>query len=294
MKALEAAVETAVPVTQPFAARPLLTYFRVRAMPGTEEIEGLSYRRAIIGAAEAGVLTVDLSNAGTTGQVQASCAPGLGHTPESLRTLVTRLLDTDAPVHAIASVLERDSLLAPLVTGTPGLRIPGSVDPFELAVRAVLGQQVSVVAAKTFASKLAVEWGLPLPQPNETLRRAFPGPDRLVDAPIEKLGVTHTRATAIRYLASSILEERVQLRTGAGELAEADLLEIPGVGAWTASYVGLRGLANRDAIPTSDLGLRQALGGDALWTPRQVSERAAAWRPWRGYAAAYLWNTFLS
>lgn len=295
MKALDSvAAGMAVAVTRPFAGEPLLAYLRVRAMPGTEEVEGLLYRRVVVGPAGTGVLTVDLSNAEAAGQVQASCTPGLGHTPESLTGLVTRLFDADAPVDAIATVLERDRLLFPLVTATPGLRIPGTVDPFELAVRAVLGQQISVGAAATFATKLAVKWGLPLPQPNGRLRRAFPEPDHLADAPLEELGITRGRASAIRHLARSVQEGRIQLRPDGGEVPEATLLETPGIGPWTASYVALRGLANRDAIPTSDLGLRQALGGDTPWTPRQISQRAAAWRPWRGYAAAYLWNTFLS
>jgi AraC family transcriptional regulator of adaptative response / DNA-3-methyladenine glycosylase II len=282
-------------VTRPFAAEPLLAYLQARVMPGTEEAEGLIYRRVIVGLAGIGVLTVNLSDAAATGQVRASCTPGLGHTPESLTTLVTRLLDADARVDAIAAVLECDRLLLPLTTATPGLRIPGTVDPFELAVRAVLGQQISVAAAATFATKLAIRWGQPLSQPNGTLRRSFPDPDHLAEAPLEELGVTRGRATAIRHLARSVLDGRIQLKAGGCyENLEATLLETPGIGPWTASYVALRGLGNRDAIPTSDLGLRQALGGDSPWTPRQVRERAAAWRPWRGYAAAYLWNTYLS
>lgn len=294
MRALDSAtVEVAVIVTQPFAAKPLLAYLGVRAMPGTEEVEGLVYRRAIIGPAGVGVLTVDLSDTATTGQVQASCTPALGHTPQSLTTLVTRLLDADAPVDAIIARLERDRLLLPLVTDTPGVRIPGTVSPFELAVRAVLGQQVSVAAASTFAGKIAREWGPPLQQPAGTLRRAFPGPDRLTDAALEDLGVTRGRAAAIRHLAYSVQVGRMRLQPGGGEHTEAALLEIPGVGPWTASYIGLRGLGNRDAIPTSDLGLRQVLGNGTPWSPSQVAERSAAWRPWRGYAASYLWSKFL-
>jgi AraC family transcriptional regulator, regulatory protein of adaptative response / DNA-3-methyladenine glycosylase II len=297
MRALDsAAVEAAVAVTRPFAAEPLLAYLGVRAMPGTEEVEGLVYRRAIVGPAGAGVgvLTVDLSNAAATGRVRTSCMPALGHTPQSLTALVTRLLDADAPVDAIAAVLERDRLLLPLVADTPGMRIPGAVGPFELAVRAVLGQQVSVAAASTFAGKIAREWGLPLQQPAGMLRRAFPGPDRLAEAPLEDLGVARGRAAAIRHLACSVQAGRMQLQPGGGERAEAALLEVPGIGPWTASYIGLRGLGNRDAIPTSDLGLRQVLGNGTPWTPSQVTERSAPWRPWRGYAASYLWSTFLS
>ncbi len=290
------ALEATVAVTQPFAAAPLLAYLGVRALAGVEEVDGRIYRRVFLAGGEPAVLTVDLSGTETTGAIRASCTPGHSHTRESLASLVRRLVDADAPVESIGSVLAGDPLLTPLVRSMSGLRIPGTVEPFELAVRAILGQQVSVAAASTFAARLAETWGPPLPLPTPSLCRAFPDPEHLAEAPLERIGVTKGRAAAIRHLARAVVGEDLSLHPSNEEVAatEAKLLAIPGIGPWTVGYVALRGLGNRDAIPLGDLGLRQALGGEVTWSASQITERAERWRPWRGYAAALLWSTYLT
>lgn len=290
------AVQVTIRATRPFATVPLLAYLGVRAVAGVETVEQRLYRRVILSGGEAAVLTVDLSTTESDGTIRASCTPQLGYAPKSLISLVTKLVDADAPAERASYALEEDPLLAPMVRSTPGLRIPGTVSPFELAVRAILGQQVSVAAASTFAAKLARAWGQTLSWPSEGLYRAFPSPDRLANAPIESVGVPKGRAAAIRHLARLVVAGNIGAHRGGEDIAgvtEAELLEIPGIGPWTASYVGLRGLGNRDAIPISDLGLRQALGDENPWSARQVAERAERWRPWRGYAAAHLWSTYL-
>jgi AraC family transcriptional regulator of adaptative response / DNA-3-methyladenine glycosylase II len=284
-----------IEVTRPFAVTPLLAYLGARAINGVEQVTAATYRRVILSGGEPGVLTVDLSSTVADGQVRISCVPALAHTPDSLVRLATKLLDAKAPVDLINPTLTRDSVLAPLVRRNPGLRIPGTVAPFELAARAILGQQVSVSAASTFAAKLAANWGSPLQRPAEGLCRAFPDADFLVDAPMESVGVTRGRATAIRSLARAVLEGSLSLDIDSGglEAAEASLLTIPGIGPWTVGYIALRGLGDRDAIPASDLGLRQALGAEAIMSAVHVAERAESWRPWRGYGAVHLWSTYL-
>ena len=210
-------------------------------------------------------------------------------------SLAAALLDLNAPVQEIATSLEAEPKLAPLVRRWPGVRIPGTVDPFELSVRAVLGQQISVAGASRLASRVAERWGASLGAPSVRARHSFPGPAELLDAELESVGISQVRATAIRELAACSMSGTIDLLAGPKFSADAEekLLTIRGIGPWTASYIGLRALGNRDAIPTSDLGLRQALGGNNPCTPHQVTKHAAAWRPWRGYAAMYLWGTYL-
>jgi len=289
-------VEVTVGVTRPFATAPLLGYLGVRAVAGVEEVKGKVYRRIVALEGNPTLLTIDLSTTETDSTIRASCTPRRKYARESLGALVTRVVDGDAPVDRINATLGADPLLAPLVKRTPGMRIPGAVDPFELAVRAILGQQVSVGAASTFAAKITAAWGAPLARPLGTLCRAFPGPAKLAHAPMEKVGVTKGRASAIRHLARATVAGDLQLHPGGEDVThalETALVKIPGIGPWTAGYVALRGLGDRDAIPTSDLGLRQALGNENPWSARQVAERAERWRPWRGYAAAHLWSTYL-
>jgi AraC family transcriptional regulator of adaptative response / DNA-3-methyladenine glycosylase II len=230
------------------------------------------------------------------------------------------LFDLDADPIAVAEVLRADPALRPLVDARPGLRVPGSADGFELAVRAVLGQQVSVAAARTFAGRLVRRFGEPL-TPDERKNAAdahgstpeltsdqtpsgadqpagwwlFPTARRLADAGVDELraiGLTSRRATTLRQLARAATEGTLTLDRGADRAAEtAALLALPGIGAWTAAYVGLRALGDPDAFPASDLGLRRAAAALGLPAePAELTAHAERWRPWRGYAALHLWS----
>ncbi|MFP5373295.1 MAG: DNA-3-methyladenine glycosylase family protein, partial [Gammaproteobacteria bacterium] len=207
---------------------------------------------------------------------------------------VRRMFDLDADPQAIAAALGGDPHLRPLLRRRPGLRIPSGWDGFEMAVRAVVGQQVGVPAARTVTARIAERFGEPLPRALAAhgFTRLFPTPQALVDADLAGIGLTRARATTLRTIAAALLDGRVDFR------AEATLDDFvarwsapPGIGAWTAQYLALRALGHPDAFPAEDLVLRQALPGDgSRLAARALRERAQAWRPWRGYAVVHLWR----
>jgi len=203
----------------------------------------------------------------------------------------------DADPAAIAAHLQTDARLAKVIMARPGLRVAGAWDGYELAVRAILGQQVSVRAATTLIGRVATAFGEPLPaslQAPATLQRLFPSPRVLAQAPLERCGITRARAAAIRTLAAAVANGELALdgsRAGESEVLE----QLPGIGPWTANYVALRALREPDAFPATDLGLRRAFARLSDSGSRPVSavaltRAAEAWRPWRGYAALHLWT----
>lgn len=237
----------------------LLGFLAPRALPGIEEVTGNAYRRTREG------MEARLGEGGVR------VTGGLPGTPDRLRSL----LDLDLDPGPVAQTLCRDPLLGGLVRRRPGVRVPGAFDGFEVAVRAVLGQQVSVPGATTLAGRLIRTWG------------GFPSPAELAEADLTGVGLTRARAEALRGLARAVAAGSVRLEPGADPAA---LLEIPGIGPWTAAYIAMRALRDRDAIPLSDLGLRRALerlGADAR--PAAVAAEAERWRPYRAYAAMHLW-----
>jgi AraC family transcriptional regulator of adaptative response / DNA-3-methyladenine glycosylase II len=216
------------------------------------------------------------------------------------------LLDCDADPQAIDAALARDPLLAACVRRRPGLRVPGAVDGFELAVRAILGQQVSVAGARTLAGRLVVRCGLPLAVPDGALTHAFPSAVDLATAGLDGLGLTGARIRALHALAEAVAAGRIALdppaltpdataltsdATAARSAAVcAALVELPGIGPWTAAYVAMRALRDADAFPATDLGVRNAFMRAGLPAdPRSIESRAQAWRPWRAYAVLHLW-----
>jgi AraC family transcriptional regulator of adaptative response / DNA-3-methyladenine glycosylase II len=199
-------------------------------------------------------------------------------------------LDLDAEPAAVAEVLGQDPALAPLVAAHPGLRVPGAVDGFEMAVRAIIGQRISVSGATTITRRLVAALGEPLATPDGGLTRRFPTPERLAEADLGDLGVTRTRVTALRALARAVVKGDVELNRGADrDRTAAGLLALPGVGPWTVAYVAMRALGDPDAFPATDLGLLHALRAHGL--PTDISDRAERWRPWRAYAILHLWTS---
>jgi 3-methyladenine DNA glycosylase/8-oxoguanine DNA glycosylase len=191
-------------------------------------------------------------------------------------------------------VLGRDPLLAPLVAARPGLRVPGTWDPFELSVRAILGQQVSVRGARTLAGRLVAAFGRPLPGGGaDGLTHLFPAPAALAAADLSGIGIPVARAAAIRTLAAAVSMGRIELTAARGlEDFETRLCALPGIGPWTAQYVALRAFGEPDAFPAGDLGLRRAL--EAARVPAGAAalrERALSWSPFRAYATLHLWNS---
>ena len=174
---------------------------------------------------------------------------------------------------------------------TPGIRLPGTVDGFELAVRAVLGQQVSIAAARTFAGRLVVRLGTPLHRGAGRISHLFPTPEQLAEGSLDGLGLTSARVETIRMLGELVALEKLDL-TGSADLGDTlqVLGDVPGVGAWTRAYIAMRALRDPDAFPATDLGVRR--GFETLGLPSRVPAiraRADRWRPWRAYAVMHLW-----
>ncbi|GHO56920.1 DNA-3-methyladenine glycosylase 2 [Ktedonobacter robiniae] len=278
----------------PYAFGPLLTYLERRALPGVEEIVNGVYRRTIHLARSQGLLELEPQPAIHAVAVRLSL-----DNLNDVSTIVQRcrnLFDLDADPNAIMQMLEADPLLAPLVVALPGLRIPGAFDGFELAVRAILGQQVSVAGARTLAARVARATGEPLAQPDGTLTHYFPTPAQLIEGSLDGLGITTSRIKAIKELARSVDAGEIVLDRGADRAETVARLQgLPGVGPWTASYIAMRALGDPDAFPVTDLGLRRAFEQHNLpASPKHIAAHAEAWRPWRAYATHYLWHNLAS
>ncbi|HET7574660.1 MAG TPA: AlkA N-terminal domain-containing protein, partial [Solirubrobacterales bacterium] len=204
-----------------------------------------------------------------------------------------RLLDLDADPLSVLAQLDGDRVLGALVRERPGLRVPACVDGFELAVRAVIGQQVSVAAAGTVAARLVERFGEPLADPVGAVTHRFPSAAALAEADPAALSMPRSRGRALRALAGRVAGGDLDLGVGADRAAaEADLLSLPGIGPWTASYIAMRALGDPDAYPVGDVGLRRALARGRRPVDR-AAERALAdaWRPWRSYAVVHLWRS---
>jgi AraC family transcriptional regulator of adaptative response / DNA-3-methyladenine glycosylase II len=204
---------------------------------------------------------------------------------------VRRLFDLSADPNEIALHLRRDPLLTRRIAARPGVRVPGCWDGFELAIRAILGQQVTVQGATTLAGRVIRAFGIPIA--NESgFTHLFPSPEKLADADLGQIGLPRARAHCIRSLARAVCDGKIVF---SGVVNVPDFLtqfrELPGIGDWTAQYVAMRALGEPDAFPANDLGLLRATG---LRDPRELQLRAETWRPWRAYAALYLWQAPLA
>lgn len=263
-------------------------FLAARALPGVERVDERGYARTLAWDGGQALVEVRPLDGEHALELRVRGAP-----PAALLQIssTARLaFDLAADPERIALAFRSDPLLGPLARRWPGLRIPGVWDPFECAVRAVLGQQVSVAAGRTFASRLVARAGRPVGGGADGLTRLFPSPRALAGADLDGLGLTRSRVGALRALARALVEGRLDFR-GPAERVTAALLALPGLGAWTAQYVALRSLGEPDAFPAADLVLRRgaANGGPPL-EPRALEARAEAWRPWRGHAALLLWR----
>jgi AraC family transcriptional regulator of adaptative response / DNA-3-methyladenine glycosylase II len=273
----------------PLEYEALLAFLAPRAIPGVELVEDGVYRRAVRIGDAVGWIAVrrDPKRDALQADVSLSLAGALMPLASRLRAL----FDLDAHPRAVVAQLGRDRALAALVKKRPGLRVPGAFDAFETAARTVLGQQVSVRAATTLSGRLARALGDPATTPFPGIDRHFPTAAQVAragESAIAAIGLPRPRARALVALAEAFAGGAVRLeRASDPEAAKATLLDLPGVGAWTAEYLSMRALGWPDAFPASDLALRKALGGV---TPREALARAEAWRPFRSYAAMHLWT----
>ena len=212
----------------------------------------------------------------------------------SIAAIVKKIFDLDAPVQSIDAHLKKSTLLSTMVAQQPGIRVPGSFNAFELCIRAIIGQQISVKGATTLIGRIATRYGKALNTANEfELKFLFPGPEVLADADFKGVGLTNARIATIHYLSTAVLEGQVCFHKGIdpAKLRKA-LLGIKGIGEWTAQYILMRTIKIPDAIPCSDLGLLKAVSSDGNPVPeKQLTEMSTPWKPWRAYAAMHLWSS---
>jgi AraC family transcriptional regulator of adaptative response / DNA-3-methyladenine glycosylase II len=277
------AVTVRLAARQPFAGAHMLAHLGMRAVPGVESWDGTTYERSLGLPHGHGVVSARLADDHVSATFRLADWRDL---PPAVRR-VRRLFDLDADPVAVDSVLADDPALRPLVSARPGLRAPGSVDPAETLIRAVIGQQVSVAGARTVTGRITEACAEPLSLDHDTLTHVFPSVSRLADAPADALPMPASRADTIRRVAGLVATGDVVLDPGIDRDAIVDeLVAIRGIGPWTARYVVMRGLGDPDVFLETDLGVRHAL--DALGLDATAAER---WRPWRTYALHHLWAT---
>lgn len=269
----------------PYCWQSLLDFLAPRATPGVELVADGAYWRSFSLDGEVGWMRAALDPSANAIDLRIHCLQ-----PRRLFLIVERvrrMFDLAADPEQVTRQLKRDLLLATRIVTKPGIRVPGAWDGFELAIRAILGQQVTVRGATTLAGRLVREFGTAMAGPSG-LTHLFPSPAQLADADVSRIGLPHARANTIRSLARAVTSGKLSF-SGVVDVEEflAHFRELPGIGDWTAQYVAMRALGEPDAFPASDLGLLRAAG---LRNVREMVDRAEAWRPWRAYAAMYLWQ----
>lgn len=281
----EAGFRFCLPFRPPYDARQMLEFLGLRAISGMEACDGETYRRTVA-LTQKGQRFVGWFSArfGTSAALEIVVSPSLGPVLPAVLARIAHLFDLDGQPTDVSACL------GPLAEAHPGLRVPGVMDGFEIAVRAVLGQQVTVKAARTLAMRVLETFGEPITTPFEDLRWTFPSAERLAAVLPEELGalgILRTRSATIKALARAVATKELRLEPGVDvDSTLQALLRLPGIGEWTANYIALRALAWPDAFLATDHGVHAALPG---LSTAQIHARAEAWRPWRGYAVMQLW-----
>ena len=284
--AMTGSVSLRLPTRQPFAGDDVLAFLGQRTLAGIESWDGETYRRALRLPNGHGVVTLRAMTDHVAADVRLESWSDLGAAVQRIR----RLLDLDADPEAIDAALSTEPIMATLVATTPGRRSPGSTDPFETGVRAIVGQQVSVAGARTVTSKLIEAVGDRLSLADRELTHVFPSAARFAEAEDAAFAMPGSRRATLRRFAAAIADGTVTLGPGSDpDLARASLLDLKGVGPWTADYIVMRGLSHPDVFLGSDLGVRHAI--DRLTdSPPDPS----SWAPWRSYAIHHLWADLTS
>jgi len=260
----------------------MIGFLAARATPGVESAGRSRYRRTIAIGDKTGSIAVARASDGPALVLEVRFGD-----PRALLTIVERvrrMFDLGADPSVVAGQLSGDALLKRALAAHAGIRTPGAWDPFELAARAILGQQISVRAATTIAGRVAARWGTPI-EAADGLDRLFPAAAQLVDAPLEEAGIIAARASTIRSVARAVCDGTLVFDA----VASLPVLgAIPGIGDWTAQYIAMRALNEPDAFPSGDLVLRR-MAGDC--SARELDRRSEPWRPWRAYAVMLLWQS---
>lgn len=258
----------------PFDWESLVAFFGARAIRRVEAVNAREYRRTIRIDGVSGIVRV---SPGKRNDLVVSISEGLAPSIPRIRERIERLFDVHAEPRRIAGTFAGDPLLGPLIAKWPGIRLPGTWDTFEVAMRAVVGQQISVAGARTILGRIAERYGTEIHSGDGEIDLVFPEPARL--ARVRVSGMPVSRAAAIRAIATAFAR---------GEPTIDALRELRGVGPWTTSYLAMRGYSQRDAFPSGDLGVRKAAGGISA---RELEEMSERWRPFRAYAAMLLWRS---
>lgn len=282
-------------VRTPFDGRALLRFLEAHAVPGVEVVDGERYWRTLRLPHGSGVLELTLADLPEEGADTVPLTLRLADLRDTGTAVsrIRRMLDADADPLAISEAFAGDPVLGPLRRRHPGLRVPRSLDAEEVAIRAVVGQQVSVAGARTVTGRIAAKYGEPIETGHPGLTRLFPTAQALAEVESARLPMPRARGAALRGLGESIAAREVVLDGGADrDEVRARLLALPGIGPWTADVIALRGLGHPDVFLPTDLVVRRILAdlGQAD-TPGQISEAAEQWRPWRSYALVHLWTT---
>lgn len=285
-----------LPYRAPWSWQQFHEHFSLRLLPAVERLTPHSYSRSFRQADVSGWLRVRPLAAEAA--LELSLSPCPASLVQPLIRRVRRMFDLDAEPLRIAAHLADDPQLGPLVARNPGLRLPSAFDPFEQAVRAIVGQQVTVKAAVTITGRLVTRLGQPLPAADGNgngIERLFPTAAAIAGANLDGIGMPGKRVQCLQHFAEQVASGALRMELGEG--GSAALIErlcaLPGIGPWTAEYIALRAFGEADAFPASDLGLLKAplWGADGIGV-RQLKARAEAWRPWRAYAAAHLWHNY--
>jgi AraC family transcriptional regulator, regulatory protein of adaptative response / DNA-3-methyladenine glycosylase II len=276
----------------PYNFGSMLKFLATRALPGIESVSDTAYRRELPGNNGPAWLNVQqhASKPALQLTIQGVAVTAIGELVSNVR----RMFDLDADPAVIRGAFAQDRLLAACWKKNPGLRLPGGFDPFETAVRAVLGQQISVAAARTMARRIVEQFGPRFSHSTgEDNYRLFPRPSDLVDAPLEEIGLLKQRANTLRGMAAALLDGRISFRPESRlDDFVAQWTALPGIGDWTAQYIAMRALSHPDAFPAGDLILRRAAAnsGDIL-SEKALREKSRPWQPWRAYAVFHLWQS---
>jgi AraC family transcriptional regulator of adaptative response / DNA-3-methyladenine glycosylase II len=292
-----AQINLALGYRPPYQWDSMLAFLAPRAIPGVERIENGAYARAVAlsgpgGESHSGWIRVGHlpQKKALNVEVSMSLLPVL----PLVLARVRHLFDLNCDPQAVHEGLRAMNELAPGLQ-VLGTRLPGSFDPYEMAARAVLGQQITVGAARTLAARMVSNYGTPVQTAIAGLSHAFPSPERMlalegdIESHMGPLGIIRTRARTLRALAQALAARDIDFGPGSEPEREVEkLLELPGIGPWTAQYIAMRAMAWPDAFLPTDYGIKKAL---APRTPKQMIELAEAWRPWRSYATINLWNS---
>ena len=294
----DSALTVRLPYRKPFDWLAMLQFLGDRATPGVEQVVDDTYFRTVIVDAEPGV--IECRHLARDDSIALSLH-GIA-TAEIFQVVqrVRELLDLDAPVREISDLFKTDKMLNPLVKMHAGIRVPGAWDGFELTVRAILGQQISVKAATTLAGRIVQRYGRRIALPASLAKRAddlnlgfaFPMPQEIARVRFNDIGLVKSRAETIRLIARAVTSGDIKFdNTQDPQEFRDSLMKVRGIGDWTAQYVAMRALKYPDAFPASDLGLLKAMDSGGKISAADLKQRAEAWRPWRAYAALLLWSS---